>query len=218
MSHCVTLYIVKKEDGPADELVDKFPCADTGLHLLIPITDELCKYFGVNPISSICRQQCENAILSKFPNMILAETDYFGGIGDQEACVWKSKRKLVYQEEGVYDWPSISEALREIGVQKEENNQDEFEYVGLCGYRSNFDIIEEWEAKYKPKKAICDHCGSTENSCNDVESKMCDNNVMPETKVEPVMMVMHTECGSCNSKRIYFDEVWKCKDCHNEWK
>lgn len=65
----------------------------------------------------------------------LIETDYFGGIGTQWACVYKNSLQTMPTTEG-----GINQALQKIGVMAEAN-LDAFDTLNLSNYRSYEGIL-----------------------------------------------------------------------------
>jgi hypothetical protein len=76
-------------------------------------------------------------ITGREPVFALITTDYFGGIGDQWA--------QLYRGEEAADPPitAISPALRWLGVQADEG-RDEFDTVGLAGIRQAPDSLDRY--------------------------------------------------------------------------
>ncbi len=85
---------------------------------------------------------------NRFP-IAYIQTDYFGGLGAQQAIVWRHGRvqtgpletsNLDGRATPVTD-AAINQAARQLGVQR-EHTLDEFEALGLGNYRDN----ESWIA------------------------------------------------------------------------
>lgn len=74
------------------------------------------------------------------PNSDYADvsTDYFGGCGEQFATLHKGGK--------VVELPKINDALKELGVIKEDH--DEFDAINLGWYRTNEDFFEKEETNY----------------------------------------------------------------------
>jgi hypothetical protein len=86
------------------------------------------------------------ARLSEHGPVVYVGTDFFGGIGSQDAMVWTDGTlTLIIQqdEDNPSAWPDspISRALRSIGVNAEDG-QDEFDAIGLGTHRSNDAWVE----------------------------------------------------------------------------
>lgn len=64
-------------------------------------------------------------------------TDYFGGVGEQFACVFRGN---INQNKEI---KTINEALNLLGV-KSKNGFDEFDSIGLSNYRSQPDYLEKY--------------------------------------------------------------------------
>jgi hypothetical protein len=90
-----------------------FPCELVVAHLIMKITNRAEPLYAV------------------------IETDYFGGIGDQWALVYRGKdladNRIV----------QISPALRFLGVEP-QNGMDEFDTVGLAKYRSMPEYLDKY--------------------------------------------------------------------------
>lgn len=67
----------------------------------------------------------------------IIQTDYFGGIGNQYACVFKGKINL---DKSI---SRINDALRILGV-RAKLPLDEFDTVGLSEYRSKPDYLGKY--------------------------------------------------------------------------
>lgn len=67
------------------------------------------------------------------PTFALIMTDYFGGMGDQWACVFQGSRRISTDT-------SINAALRLLGVTRRPG-LDEFDTVGLGSHRSSLDYL-----------------------------------------------------------------------------
>ena len=67
-------------------------------------------------------------------------TDYFGGIGHQEAKLFVNNKKE-YDKSSEFDWSErpVNTVLKMIGVSKKDVH-DEFDTIGLSNYRSNEDF------------------------------------------------------------------------------
>lgn len=67
-------------------------------------------------------------------------TDYFGGFGNQSASLYINGELSIFMSDKID--PSsepINQALRLMGVKK-KGNMDEFDTIGLGGYRTNSDF------------------------------------------------------------------------------
>jgi len=83
------------------------------------------------------------------PLYAIIATEYFGGIGEQAAALYRGET-LITDDEQASDYGSINQVLRGLGVDSQEN-MDEFDTLGLSNYRripSNFlDIVENYPDK-----------------------------------------------------------------------
>ena len=64
-------------------------------------------------------------------------TDYFGGVGDQYANVYRGEKNVDLELD------TISKALKYLGVAK-GNHHDEFDALGLSKYRSNPNNLDKY--------------------------------------------------------------------------
>ena len=81
---------------------------------------------------------------ARIPTFALVMTDYFGGTGDQWACVFTAGQRIG----GIRD---INDALRVLGV-RAVAGADEFDTVGLGRHRHAPDYLERYED-------LCDDLG-----------------------------------------------------------
>lgn len=73
---------------------------------------------------------------------VLAETDYFGGAGEQSAEIFEISDGKSKSISGIIDgYHPINEALKKIGVQR-ESGMDEFDTIDLGKYRTNNDFAK----------------------------------------------------------------------------
>jgi hypothetical protein len=77
-------------------------------------------------------------------------TEYFGGLGGQDAVAWSKGEVIFSPENEGYDgtWPNsaISQALKAIGVIA-NNGQDEFDTLGLGRHRETHRWAEAFASK-----------------------------------------------------------------------
>jgi hypothetical protein len=92
---------------------------------------------GVFPRHGIVTQLVAELTELDAPRFALIQTEYFGGIGGQWACVFTG----IHRETG--DRASINDALRLLGVVK-AGSLDEFDTVGLGAHRSSPDHLERY--------------------------------------------------------------------------
>lgn len=114
----------------------------------VPMTEELfdflCSRFpssGKEPFpdfESLSNSVAEWASrLSRAREVAYVETEYFGGVGNQGAAVWREGKIILGPFRAEYG--PINEALRLLGVRRTEA-EDEFDVAGLGRYRTN----EHW--------------------------------------------------------------------------
>ncbi len=117
---------------------------------MIPITDELFDKLRelypsekTDPYSEFWKLSGSLEIFSKTlsdeGSVMYVETEYFGGVGEQAAIVWKDSQLLMPPKKA--DSGPINEGLQLIGVVCEPDF-DEFDTVGLGHHRSNEDWVE----------------------------------------------------------------------------
>ncbi|CAM3857433.1 MULTISPECIES: hypothetical protein [Flavobacterium] len=134
-----------------------------GNYFLIPFKNKYGSNYSeqtIEPYQELSNQTLK--ILKEFSfkgKCLYLETDYFGGPGFQIAEVWENGNlilgpiisfdgienpKIPTKAKLVND--AINEALKEIGIYKHEG-KDEFDSLRLGDYRSNDDIINEYNMK-----------------------------------------------------------------------
>lgn len=155
MSHNLTALILK--GNYQDEMLDVFDLRP------IRLTEELT-LFHINKAYTACwqailkeegmldieamdlfylpKEHCIKTIVDKISleddNLYaIIQTDYFGGVGSQCACVFKGDKNLDKSIE------SINQALCILGV-KRNLPLDEFDTVGLSQYRSEPTYLEKY--------------------------------------------------------------------------
>ena len=120
-------YIIVLDVCQTDFWIDKLDIEDdqdNDIILNCRLTHYFCKELGINHYAII-------------------ETDYFGGIGDQNANVYKNDKK---QKSSV----SINEALEDLGVISKKD-LDEFDTLNLSKYRHFEDLYEKyWDNHNSP--------------------------------------------------------------------
>lgn len=120
MSHCISVYLIKKEELRDDKLSSildnkkyqnvKFIELDEGILATTKIPN--IKEFG------------------KDKTIAYITTDYFGGAGSQTAIVYINNKKIKGYEHRIDPDISINTALKTIGV-KAKPGMDEFDTIGL---------------------------------------------------------------------------------------
>lgn len=145
MSHNVNLYVV--QDSPEIQtLLDQVAHVKEGGYALIEAyslvnhlskTDNSINTEGDDLGHEILRKLASNGAVA----VAHIETDYFGGSGTQ--CASSILHGIV--EEACGTGP-INQALHRIGVNR-TSQLDEFDCINLGRYRSNDDVIKEWNSK-----------------------------------------------------------------------
>lgn len=149
MSHSICVYIFKAD---AEKFREAFPTvvyalSHDGQYIITPAETY-----------NLQSDQFRDDIILKHKLtdiVVRATTDYFGGVGEQEALVTQFMNKSVYQASTNCDAEpyenmvplqhfttnNINQALRFIGVQSTPE-LDEFDVIGLGRWRSNEDFYE----------------------------------------------------------------------------
>lgn len=122
MSHCISVYLISKSDLRDDKINQVISDSDK---TNIKWTELKAGVLATTHIPNI-REYGKDKTIAKIT------TDYFGGFGEQTA-------KLFVNNKRVLDGDSINEALRQMGVIRKDG-MDEFDTIGLGGYRSNQDF------------------------------------------------------------------------------
>lgn len=151
MGHFVTGIIVIESDVEsiaAKTPFKQFYSLSQGF-VIFPLTDELIdecipspQSFNIEEFTYLSEELVDmlsRASHEKFVAYI--ETEYFGGEGLQSATVFKNGR-VVYGPKQA-DIGPINEALKMIGAIKKSGCHDEFESIGLAGFRSCEDLLED---------------------------------------------------------------------------
>lgn len=126
MSHCINVAVIKN-----DKLNIELNLQKNKLRYW-----KNGEYLIINPRKGIKR------LLASFgvENMVIANTDYFGGCGEQNAIYTDLKtRKNTYFD----NHSSINDALSLLGVKPDIVNKiDCYDIIGLGKFRDNQDLIE----------------------------------------------------------------------------
>jgi len=142
MSH-INLYILKKSSIKDLDFFKDVPHTEENGYFLIPLEQKILRRLTVNYIEDDYQRQAERKLLDICPDMAWVETDYFGGIGDQDAKAWL-ERRVVKSVPDNSTHMSINKALMFIGVDRTDD-RDEFDVIYLGKYRSNRAVIDKWE-------------------------------------------------------------------------
>lgn len=149
MGHFVTGIIVKESD--AEALASRipfksrfplrqgfviFPLTNDLLDDEIPAPQNFC-YEEFTYLSEELAQMISRA--SAGTRIAYVETEYHGGQGAQSAIVF-SESKVMYGPKQA-DVGPISQALKKLGAIKEPGHLDEFQSVGLGGFRSSEELL-----------------------------------------------------------------------------
>lgn len=125
---------------PLSEALAMLPVPD-------PLVDEIDDAIPRAPLGSaptqgllhLCALEAFLAEVSRHGAVAYIETAYFGGRGTQGAAAFRDGRRLLAVSSGRPG--PINAALRELGVLATDT-RDEFDVVGLGGFRSTADVVE----------------------------------------------------------------------------
>ena len=131
MGHCISVYLLKKEDVRNEKLDVILEDKSIGIKL----TDLGEGIFATVDIPNFNE-------FTKGKNIAHITTDYFGGSGNQSATLWVNG-EIVYHKSDEQDWSikPINEVLRLMGVIS-KSGSDEFDTINLGKYRKNEDFEE----------------------------------------------------------------------------
>jgi hypothetical protein len=139
------------------EMPSAMPCSLSQGYLILPITesmvseDDMASNHG--NFIRFTRPLEEWAIaLSQYSPIAYIETDFFGGIGEQQAICWSHSSilcgPLTSNERTPLPQGAINQVLQALGVTR-GNACDEFAALGLDRYRENEDWIEKGNVPQK---------------------------------------------------------------------
>jgi hypothetical protein len=97
-----------------------------------------CKEVILFPSEMVIYDLMKKISKTEQPEFAIILTDYFGGIGNQYANIYKGKEHINLKIN------TISQALKYFGVKK-GNHHDEFDAIGLGKYRVNPDFLEKYQ-------------------------------------------------------------------------
>ena len=130
MGHCISVYLIKKEDLRDEKISEVL---DGKKQTKIVWTD-LKEGILATPILPDIREFGKDKTIAKI------ETDYFGGCGSQSAKLFVNNKKI-YNESNEQDFKlkPINTALKMMSIVTKDG-MDEFDTIGLGNYRSNRDF------------------------------------------------------------------------------
>jgi len=130
MGHCISVYLIKKEDLRDEKLSEVLD----GKKQTKIVWTELKEGILATPFIPDIREFGRDKTIAKI------ETDYFGGPGYQEAKLFVNNKKE-YNKSSEFDHlvSHINDVLKLMGIIKREG-MDEFDTIGLGNYRSNRDF------------------------------------------------------------------------------
>jgi hypothetical protein len=130
MGHCISVYLIKKEDLRDEKLSEVLD----GKKQTKIVWTELEEGILATPFIPDIRE------FGKDKTTALISTDYFGGPGYQEAKLFVNNKKVYDKSsESDYKLNPINDILKLMGIIKKEG-MDEFDTIGLGKYRSNRDF------------------------------------------------------------------------------
>lgn len=139
MSHTINLYVLKASSNVAK--LSHLPHVVENGYILLPLSDQVVAELGVDYMDDDYQKKAEHKLLQSCPDMAWVETDYFGGMGEQDAKAWVNR---IPHKEDDSKHMTINKALKAIGVEKADG-MDEYDTINLGNYRSNQAVISEWE-------------------------------------------------------------------------
>lgn len=143
MSHTINLYVLKATSNVAN--LSHLPHVVENGYILMPLSDQVIAELGIDYMDDDYQRKAEHKLLQSCPDMAWVETDYFGGAGEQDAKAWVNRVPFLAKNGDTSSkHMSINEALAALGVERTEDS-DEFDVINLGRYRSNHDVINEWE-------------------------------------------------------------------------
>ncbi len=134
MGHCISVYLIRKEELRGEK-IDSVIGVDRKSN--IKFTELNCGILAATEIPDI-RDFGKDKTIAKI------ETDYFGGMGHQEAKLYINNKKDYdahdeFREDKKYKDAPINDVLRMMGI-KAKDGMDEFDTIGLGNYRGNDDF------------------------------------------------------------------------------
>ncbi len=150
MAHCITALVARP---PVDEQKARqfdLPLLTEGAYVILPLdyrhADIWEKRLGLfsqteRPIAldrDIVHFFARELAMADY---VLIDTDYFGGVGEQRAVLYKNGQALFASQAP----DAINQVLRRWGV-KAENGKDEFDTLGLGKYRFFSDLFDQYES------------------------------------------------------------------------
>lgn len=143
MSHTINLYVLKASSNVAK--LSRIPHVVENGYILLPLSDQVIAELGIDYMDDDYQRKAEHKLLQSCPDMAWVETDYFGGMGEQDAKAWVNRVPFLAKDgDNSSKNMSINKALAAIGVVRSDD-KDEFDTINLGRYRNNHDVIHEWE-------------------------------------------------------------------------
>jgi hypothetical protein len=160
VTHCIQVLVAKRPvlEAARALFADAIVCPLPQAFALVPLTDDLLRALAASPFAGGPGAPVDvvapavaalAAHLSRQGEVVYAATDYFGGLGAQDAVAWHLGHQVLALGDtpaAPSSWPDspISLALRRIGVVAGAG-EDEFDALGLGRHRSN----EAWAAAHR---------------------------------------------------------------------
>lgn len=129
MSHCINVILINKKDLRNDKINQTLGQSTSD----IKWTELSHNILATTYIPNIKE-------FSKGKTLAIISTDYFGGIGEQEAKVLYNGEVILHQDTELdFKLKPINSALKLLNVTCDED-KDEFDTIGLSKFRSNSDF------------------------------------------------------------------------------
>ncbi|TXS38729.1 hypothetical protein [Streptomyces sp. OR43] len=134
----VGLRAVLVHDGisvfPIDHYFSAYWAARRGNSALLDLPDGLTVLF---PTEAVLHDLVREVTGTDRPLFAIIATDYFAGTGGQWAVAFDGENRVTP------DRASVNQALAALGV-RATTSRDEFDVIGLSGFRSNPDYLEAY--------------------------------------------------------------------------
>ncbi|WP_326657402.1 hypothetical protein [Streptomyces sp. NBC_00385] len=119
---------------PIDHYFSAYWAAKRGNSALLDLPDGLTVLF---PTEAVLHDLVREVTGTDRPLFAIIATDYFGGAGGQWAVAFDGEDRVTP------DRASVNQALAALGV-RATASRDEFDVIGLGGFRSNPDYLEAY--------------------------------------------------------------------------
>lgn len=139
MGHCISIYLINKSELRDDKISSVLNKKTR--------KQEKIKWIELEEGILATTHIPNHKEFDKNKRIAKITTDYFSGLGSQQATIRENKKVILdlddeFIDSGKYDLHPINKALRRIGVIRKDG-MDEFDTIGLGYYRSNSDFDEK---------------------------------------------------------------------------